>query len=184
MAVAEGDARRRRLELLFAEHRVAVFRYASRRAPAGVVDDVVAETFLVAWRRLETLPADPLPWLLGVARRVVATQLRSSRRQAALAEKLAGATADAPWAPAIAPALEDRPVIEALARLRPGEREAIMLVAWEGLTPAQAAAVLGHSTVAFRVRLHRARRRLDAELAGPAARAVAPLPKLVEEGEC
>jgi RNA polymerase sigma-70 factor, ECF subfamily len=183
MVDGQADAARRHLELLFDRHRLAVFRYASRRAPAGIVDDVVAETFLVAWRRIDAVPADPLPWLLGVARRVVATQMRSSRRQVALVEKLAGETAEQRWAPTTEPAF-DLPVLEALARLRPGDREAIMLVAWDGLTPAQAATALGHAPVTFRVRLHRARKRLDRELAGPDPRAIVPpLPKL-EEAEC
>jgi RNA polymerase sigma-70 factor (ECF subfamily) len=110
-----------------------------------------AETFLVAWRRLEDVPADARPWLLGVARKVLATQLRALRRREELRSRLLFAER---------PSAGDEqgaatPAAEALARLREKDREAITLVAWDGLAPNQAAAVVGQSPRAFRVRLHR-----------------------------
>ena len=69
-----------RFEELFREHYRAVRGYALRRAPGDLAQDAVSETFLVAWRRLDDVPADALPWLYGVARRVLANQRRSIDR--------------------------------------------------------------------------------------------------------
>src|SRR5579875_424258 len=82
-----ADDRRARFEQLFAANHRAVHAYVRRRAPAAV-DDVVADTFLVAWRRLDTVDDDALPWLLGVARRQVANHLRAQRRRDALTLRL------------------------------------------------------------------------------------------------
>jgi len=87
-----GDSERRaRLETLFAEHARAVRGYAMRRCDPAAADDVVSEVFVVACRRLDDVPGDDaLPWLLACARRVLANQARSGRRQAALNDRLAG----------------------------------------------------------------------------------------------
>ncbi len=77
-----------RFEQLFRSHHRAVAAHARRRAPGDTSDDVVASTFLVAWRRLDEVPADSLPWLLAVARNVIATQQRGSRRRGALRLRL------------------------------------------------------------------------------------------------
>jgi RNA polymerase sigma-70 factor (ECF subfamily) len=151
-----------RLEALFRRHHTAVAAYARRRAPSDTADDIVANTFLVAWRRLDEVPADSLPWLLAVARNVAATQQRGSRRRGALRLRLESAGAGA--AP---PSVVEEPasrVAAALGRLPANDREAITLIAWDGLRPAEAAVVLGQSPAAFRVRLHRAKRRLRREL--------------------
>lgn len=142
---------------LFATHHNAVARYARRRTQPELVDDAVAETFLVACRRLDAIPAEPLPWLLGVTRRVLATQRRSSQRRLALASKLAANTSEV----IVTRENELTFVTAALQKLSEADREAITLIAWEGLTPAQAAVVLGTSRVAFRARLSRARKRLQ-----------------------
>jgi RNA polymerase sigma factor (sigma-70 family) len=139
---------------LYREHAGQVLAYCLRRSPDSA-DDAVAETFATAWRRRDAIPAEPLPWLYGVARRVLANQRRSSRRQLSLTRRLA----EVPPA-AVAPT-SLAPVLAALARLRPADRELLTLVAWEGLTPTQAATVLGSSATACRVRLFRARRRLE-----------------------
>src|SRR4051812_40403011 len=83
-----------RLESLFRGHHRAVSAYARRRVPGEAADDVVASTFLVAWRRLDDVPADSLPWLLAVARNVIATQQRGSRRRGALRARLEHAAVD------------------------------------------------------------------------------------------
>lgn len=132
--------------------------YARRRAPAAVADDVAAETFAVAWRRAGDVPEEPLPWLLGVARRVLATQRRADARRTRL-HRLLLETAPPP-----PPPHDGGRVAEALSRLSERDREAILLIAWEGLAPRQAAAVLGVTPTAFWVRLHRARRRVRAAL--------------------
>jgi RNA polymerase sigma-70 factor (ECF subfamily) len=160
--MAEPEKAQERFEDVFRRHHPAVVAYARRRVPGDAADDVVASTFLVAWRRVEEIPADSLPWLLAVARNVIATQRRGSRRRSALRLRLEHAEAGSVSAPAA-----DEPaagVAAALSRLPANDREAITLIAWDGLRPAQAAAVLGQSPAAFRVRLHRAKRRLRREL--------------------
>jgi RNA polymerase sigma-70 factor, ECF subfamily len=151
-------------EQLYREHADAVYRYALRRDP-GSAEDVVAEVFLVAWRRLADVPdGAELPWLLAVARRTQANQRRTVRRQRALHERLA----QQPEAPA-----EDQPrllevdaaIHQALACLPPRDREVLMLVAWDALDHEGAAHALGCSRANVSVRLHRARRRLARELA-------------------
>lgn len=154
---------RERFERLYAEHAGSVLGYARRRCDPGIADDVVADVFLIAWRRLEDVPADPLPWLLGTARRVLANHRRSLGRWLALRERArveaAGSTSS------LEPASPDGSVLHALAALRPVDREALLLVAWDGLEPSRAAQALGMRPGAFAVRLHRARRRFAAALA-------------------
>jgi RNA polymerase sigma-70 factor, ECF subfamily len=160
--MAESAKAQERFEDVFRRHHPAVVAYARRRVPSDAADDVVASTFLVAWRRVEEIPADSLPWLLAVARNVIATQRRGSRRRSALRLRLEHAEAGSGSTPSA-----DEPaagVAAALGRLPANDREAITLIAWDGLRPAQAAAVLGQSPAAFRVRLHRAKRRLRREL--------------------
>jgi DNA-directed RNA polymerase specialized sigma24 family protein len=171
-----SDDRRASFEALFRIHHAHVRAYVRRRNPGAAADDAVAETFLVAWRRLEEIGEDPLPWLLAVARRVLANQRRGEHRRAALVGRLTGAAAADPgWEPpaAMSPALAG-----ALAGLSPREREALLLVAWEGLEPARAARAAGCSPAAFRVRLHRARRRVADRLAASRSR---PHPPFLEE---
>lgn len=128
----------------------------------------MAETFLVAWRRLDDLPADVLPWLLAVARRMLANQHRGATRRERLVQRLRGSTAA--WTPPSAEPGGGRDALHALAQLRPADREALMLVAWDDLDQQRAAAVLGCTRAAFAQRLHRARRRfataLEAQRAG------------------
>jgi RNA polymerase sigma-70 factor (ECF subfamily) len=131
----------------------------------GRADDIVAETYLVAWRRLHDVPADdPLPWLLVVARNLWLNQRRGDRRRLTMVRRL---PVPAPVPPPGEPGEpgELAPIRQALASLRPAEQEVLRLIAWDDLTPEQASKLLGCSPGAFRVRLHRARRRLAGELA-------------------
>jgi RNA polymerase sigma factor (sigma-70 family) len=154
--------RRAQFEALFERHHSAVRRYVVRRAAGVVVEDVVADTFLVAWRRLEDVPELALPWLLGVARRVLADQRRAARRRRSLSERLRReASTPDPWSPPMGLSTE---LVDALRMLTEREREALLLVAWDGLSPRDAAVVAGCSSAAFRVRLHRARARVCAQL--------------------
>ena len=149
--------REREFDRLFADHGDAIHRYAMRRDPASA-DDVVAEVFLVAWRRLDDVPPDdPLPFLYGVARRVHANARRGERRRAALTDRIGEQ-------PPPAATGGDSEVLAALARLPERDREVLMLVAWEGLDHAAAARALGTSKANVAVRMHRARRRLAREL--------------------
>jgi RNA polymerase sigma-70 factor, ECF subfamily len=163
-----------RFEELFREHYGAVRGYALRRAPGDLAQDAVSETFLVAWRRLDDVPADALPWLYGVARRVLANQRRSADRSSALERRLAAQTIAAPDLPGESGG-DGELLRAALARLSERDREALMLVAWHELSGARAARAAGCTRTAFAVRLHRARTRLAAQLdllGSPAAPAV------------
>jgi RNA polymerase sigma-70 factor, ECF subfamily len=162
-------------DALFAAHYGAVRAYVVRRATGAPVEDALAETFLVAWRRLDAVPDDGLPWLLGVARRVLANQRRGEARRAALVDRLASVL---PRAQVAEPAGDPfGPLADALASLPAAEREALLLVAWEELEPRRAARVVGCSPTAFRARLYRARRRLAASLGESPRRHVEGRPK-------
>jgi RNA polymerase sigma-70 factor, ECF subfamily len=150
-----------RFEALFRSHQPPVLAYVRRRAPAEIVDDVVNQTFLVAWRRFDRIPVEPLPWLYSVARKTLSDQMRSATRRDALRARLGR---EPQPKPADDDELYDSPIALALAALSPKDIEAITLIAWEGLTPAQAAEVLGEAPGTFRVRLHRARGHLRAAL--------------------
>ena len=105
-----------------------------------------------------------MPWLFAVARRVLSTHRRGDRRRRELGSRLAATQSLAP--PASLDDGEGR-AIAALAALPEKDREALMLIAWEGLTPMQAAVVLDEPAVRFRVRLHRAKRRIRTLLEQP-----------------
>jgi RNA polymerase sigma-70 factor, ECF subfamily len=157
---------RERFERLYRENFRAVLRFAVTRIDPERAKDVAAETFLVAWRRLDDVPAEPRPWLLGVARRVIAGQYRTETRREALTVRMK-ATQGRGGEPAdLAGTLADRDeVLTAFAALGERDREVLQLVAWDGLDAVDAADVLGVTRLAFAVRLHRARRRLERALA-------------------
>ena len=125
-----------RFEGVYREHEPAVRRYAARRVPADRVDDVVHEAFLAAWRRLDDLPAQPLPWLLGVARNCVLHDRRSRARQGKLDERLSAQPREL-----AAPAAGDPELAAALRALPARDRELLSLLAWDGLAVADAARV-------------------------------------------
>jgi RNA polymerase sigma factor (sigma-70 family) len=153
-----------RFSALYRDHEREILRYALRRsAEPQDAADVVAETFLVAWRRLGEVPVggEARLWLYATARRVLANHQRGIKRRTRLAERLRDELRrQLPLQPA-----SDRPVLDALASMTDADRELLMLVGMEELSPSEAARVLGISTMAARTRLHRARRRLRARLA-------------------
>jgi RNA polymerase sigma factor (sigma-70 family) len=139
-----------------------VAAYARRHVAADDVQDVVAETFLLAWRRWEVVPEPPIAWLIASARKVIGNQLRGAGRRHALRERLALLDAAAgPAADAGMVATERVAALERLAALPDDQREALLLVAWDGLTPAEAAVALGIRGGTLRARTHRARRALE-----------------------
>ena len=152
-----------RFTRLYRQHHPAVERYVRRRIEDADVRDVVADVFLVAWRRIGDVPPDPLPWLYGTARHVLANERRGAQRRTSLATRIAGHTdgTDADHADDVADRLS---VAAAFDRLADADAEALRLVSWEGLTLRQAARALGCSVPAFAMRLHRARTRLRREL--------------------
>jgi RNA polymerase sigma-70 factor (ECF subfamily) len=147
------------LERLFEAHHGRVWAYAARRVGPDDAYDVLSETFLIAFRRLRDKPKDELPWLLAIARRVCANQLRSSRRQDALRAELKASSIHGAHPPAD-DVVDAVTLSEAFRSLDQGDREILMLTSWDGLSPRMAAKVLGCSPTTFAVRLHRARRKL------------------------
>ena len=144
-----------------------VYRYVLRRLSRATADapDVTAEVFLVAWRRRDDLPEAPddLPWLYGVARRVLSRQRRSAMRRERLAAALRFGAGRVPWTEAHGDQHEE--IRAALERLRSKDREALRLVLWEQLSHREAAQVLGCSENALAIRIHRAKRRVGELLA-------------------
>lgn len=150
---------------MFDELSPRVFAYARRQCAATDAQDVVADTFLVAWRRRSDVPEPALPWLLVVARNTIANRRRHERRQDSLTDVAADlARMAGPAAGADRSVLERATLLEALAGLTDLEREAVLLIAWDALSSRDAAAVAGCSVRAFEVRLSRGRARLDRAL--------------------
>lgn len=162
---------------LYAAHAGEVFTYARRRVPVGDAEDVVSDVFLVAWRRRAELPHDALPWLIGVARKVLANRRRGLARSEALIARL---TVESRHRAAAGDAELDSRVLSALGSLSSTDQELLLLVAWEGLERADLAAVLGISPGAVAVRLFRARRRLARVLTAAERSPVNP-PRTLEE---
>ena len=156
-----------RFGALYAEHHRRVYGYAVSLAGRQIADEVVSEVFLVAWRRLDDVPAPALPWLLTVARNVVSSQFRAAARQQSISAELRAWVTEAELAaPDVAEEVSERiSVLTALAVLPEADRELLTLVAWHGLTAGEAARLVGCSTAAYFVRLHRARRRLEQAMA-------------------
>jgi RNA polymerase sigma factor (sigma-70 family) len=150
---------------LFDAHYAELDRFVRRRvADRSSVDDVVAETFMTAWRRRADIPDPALPWLYGVCIRVIATSRRAATRRDRLRGRLASARTEPTRDPADLHAARSA-VSSAFARLSTEEREVLRLIAWDGLSTEEAAAALGCTPGAFRTRFHRARRELEKHLA-------------------
>jgi RNA polymerase sigma factor (sigma-70 family) len=167
---------------LFDAHYSGVARYVLARGfQAADADDLIAATFEVAWRRLDRVPAGEgaLPWLLAVARNLARNEKRKITRGQSFQHGLASVAVPAGETGTDGRA-EWEAVRVALGQLRRPDRDLILLVAWDGLSPTQAGRVLGLRPVTARSRLHRARQRLAALLdqqgiaAKPASKAGAP----------
>jgi RNA polymerase sigma-70 factor (ECF subfamily) len=154
----------RKLDELFRAHERRVLAYAVRRTPSVAdAEDAAAETFSIAWRKIEVAPGDALPWLFSIARRVISNQRRGRRRRAWLLLKLERhASAESAILPERAGS--DGPALAALARLRSDDQEILRLVAWDELDHRAVGLVLGITPNAVAIRLHRARKRFRDEL--------------------
>jgi RNA polymerase sigma-70 factor, ECF subfamily len=161
-----------RLAGLVRAHHRHVLAYARRRlGDWQAAEDLAAETFAIAWRRLGDVPAEPLPWLYRVAYGLLRNEYRRSARRRAVETRAVdaadGARAEGgprPDDPGVRVAEADR-VVRALSALSEADRDLLMLIGWEELSVAQAARVLAVPAPVVSVRLHRARRRLAARLA-------------------
>ena len=163
MRIVSGDLRRERFEALAPALIEPLRRFLARRTDAATADDVLAETLLVCWRRLDDVPDEALPWAYGVARNCLANAQRGVRRQERLAAKIAVIDPPAPSIPG--PGQDgEADLTEALAALRDDDAELLRLWAWEQLTPTEIATVLDITPNAASIRLHRAREKLKEEL--------------------
>lgn len=154
-----GSDRAGSFTALYRDHVDRVHAYLARRAAPDVADEVVSDVFLVAWQRLDAVPAGrELPWLYGVARNCLANRVRADHRRDGR-ERASGDDAQV-LMPDFAGGIAERDALRsAMATLTDSDREILMLVAWEDLTPAEAAQALGITATSARVRLHRARDR-------------------------
>jgi RNA polymerase sigma-70 factor (ECF subfamily) len=180
-----ADLERNRFECCFRAHYADVLAFAIRRlGDRAAAEDAASEVFAVAWRRRERVPDPPLPWLYAVALRVISNQYRSTKRRRELDLRLireAGAGASAE------DSIDSRDRLAAFAaafaELSEPEREILRLVAWEGLSTRDGARAFGCSPGAFRVRLHRARRKLAKHLAAAGHLAGEPAGNVAEPTE-
>jgi RNA polymerase sigma-70 factor (ECF subfamily) len=159
---------RSRFEAIWRQHRRHVLAYCLRRASSADAEDACAETFLVVWRRIDEIPPDPrtLLALYGIARRVLSNQSRSFYRRGRLHTKLnsLGVTPVADPLHVVVQSAEDRVVSDAVHRLKPTDREIVMLDVWEDLSRAEIAEVMGMTRSAIDQRIHRAYQKLARSL--------------------
>jgi RNA polymerase sigma factor (sigma-70 family) len=163
VATEPGDVRDR-FTGLFRQHYPQVLAYARRRVGADLAQEIVAETFLTAWRRFAEVPEPPLPWLYQVAAFEMANQARKRATQSRLVTRLERELGSEYWpTTAGSDEMAERAAVvgRAFSALRPADQEALRLAAWEGVSATDAGTVLGCSATAYRVRLHRARARLE-----------------------
>jgi RNA polymerase sigma factor (sigma-70 family) len=154
---------RERFEVLYGGTRVSVLGYLARRSRSPEdAADLLAEVYLIAWRRIDDVPAgdEARLWLFGVARRVLANHHRRVRTESGLASALEASLRSVPLTLDADADPRSDAVAEALARVSAKDRELLTLSAWEDLSPAEIAVVLGQRVGVVRVRLHRARKNL------------------------
>lgn len=174
---SRGPCRETRFTSLYEATYPDLLRFAQRRVHPSHAEDVVAESFLVAWRRLDDLPSnrdDARAWLFGIARGVILNTHRGAERRRALAVRLADVPAEAPGDADADLVARQVDLARAWRRLSAAHQEALALAVLDGLSAPRAAAVLGVSAVAFRLRLSRARRALRLHLDHPPAAPATP----------
>jgi RNA polymerase sigma-70 factor (ECF subfamily) len=161
----DAQTRRDRFEELAPDLIEPVRRFLARRTDAATADDVLSETLLVCWRRLEEVPEEPVPWAYAVARRCLANAERGARRQQRVAARIS--VVDPPRETVPGPGEEPGPdhrLADAMAALRAEDAELLRLWAWEQLGPGEIAVVLDITANAASIRLHRAREKLREQL--------------------
>jgi RNA polymerase sigma factor (sigma-70 family) len=176
-----SSTRAAKLRELFEANSTRVLAYSHRHLGEASAQDVVSEVFLVAWRRIDEVPADALPWLLVVARNTILNRRRGLARQQRLQLELVNLERSSTVSSSADDvALERRAMLAALEQLSAAEREAVLLTAWDGLSVPHAAEVAGCTRRAFELRLHRARNRLRRVLAPPDEPDVRPVSARLE----
>lgn len=170
----QSDLAEQRFQEIYQQYQRNVLAYFLRRTDATSARDGASETFLVAWRRIDDVPAGEgtLPWLYGVSRRVLANQRRSRDRSVALGRKLTRVGAPDEPSPEVVVLrrAEDSEMLDAVARLRPEDQEILQLTVWEELPHARVAEVVGTSAHAITQRLHRITKQLARDLHRPGRR--------------
>ena len=150
---------------MYRSHGGSVRAFVHRRVPREAADDLVADVFVAAWRRVDEAPADALPWLLAIARGLIANRRRGETRRRALRKRLVARGEGAQMQEGPEQRVSEGDAFgRAFGSLGERDREVIRLIAWDGLGRPQAAEVLGVSEPLFSVQLHRARRRLKRAL--------------------
>ena len=164
MPRSQGADEAQRFTALYREHHALVRDFAGRRLGADQAQEIVAETFLVAWRRFDDVPGAPLPWLYRIALYEIANfrrrQASALRLRDALIENHVSTPIDSEPSE---PSELGHAVAVAFGTLKPRDQEILRLAAWEQLSTVEGAAVLQCSVSAYRMRLHRARIRLASE---------------------
>jgi RNA polymerase sigma-70 factor (ECF subfamily) len=177
---------RSRFEAIWRQHRRHVLAYCLRRASSADAEDACAETSLVVWRRIEEIPPDPrtLLALYGIARRVLSNQSRSFHRRGRLHTKLnsLGVAPVADPLHVVVQSVDDRVVSDAVHRLKPTDREIVMLDVWEDLSRAEIAEVMGMTRSAIDQRIHRAYQKLARSLEPVIETRSIGSPPVAEEG--
>ena len=156
-------AARARFIALYEENYDAVHAFCARRVGFDEASDATAEVFAALWRRMKDVPADAdVAFVFGIARNTVLNRWRSNRRRKRLLERVGGIREPGPAGPAtvVVRDEESQAVADALNTLRPGDREILIMSAWDELSSGQIAAILNVSISAAEQRLSRARKRL------------------------
>lgn len=152
-----------------------VYAYLRRHTDPDTAESVLSEGNLRAWRHLERLEDNPMGWLIVTAKHVLTDQRRPEGRSSRLQEELFSAARSQQWMSLESEVVERQALLNALGRLSAKDREALLLVGWDGLDHPSAARVMGCSTVAFTKRLGRARDRLAQLVDPPAPAAISTL---------
>jgi RNA polymerase sigma factor (sigma-70 family) len=181
-----SSRKQRRFEALYEAHKLEMLAYCTRRLGRIDAADACSETFLVAWRRLDDIPLPPktLPYLYGIAGRVVSNQYRSLRRRVRVEAKLGalGVTVAPDPEVLVAQRARDQEVVAAVRRLKSKDREIVMLYAWEDLSRETIAEVLGMTRAAIDQRMYRANKRLALILEQGAKTAAVSTPPIAQKG--
>ena len=179
--MTSGGSADARFDRLYRAYHQEVLAYCLRRANRSDAEDVAAEVFAVAWRRIEEVPAGErtLPWLYGVAHRAMTNRWRSIRRYRRLLVRIGGFGSSQPELPdtVVLRRLDEQELLDALARLRRRDQEVLRLATWEKLPHRDIAELLGCSEVAVGQRIARAKKRLERELK-PRQQQGSPVPQL------